>query len=134
MGWVVLGAVGWSLEQRRRRKWATGAVGVLAAHGAAVAVKRLVRRARPQFDHIPPLVTTPSGLSFPSAHMASTAAAAYGFGPLMGPRVMAAAVGCMGVSRVLLGVHWPTDVVAGAVLGRGVAAAVRQVVNGGMTR
>ncbi|WP_233495958.1 phosphatase PAP2 family protein [Geodermatophilus sp. TF02-6] len=123
-GWLLLGAGGW-LVGRRRREWATAAAGVLLAHGSAVGVKRVVRRVRPVLDAVPALVATPSRLSFPSAHAASTAAAAYGYGPLLGRRLLTTALGAMAVSRVLLGVHWPTDVLAGALLGRGVAAGVR---------
>jgi membrane-associated phospholipid phosphatase len=126
LGWLALGALGWA-RGRRRADWAAGTAGVLAAHAAGVAVKRVVRRVRPDLDDVPALVRTPSRLSFPSAHSCSTAAAAVGFAPMLGAPAMTAATGTMLVSRVLLGVHYPSDVVAGAALGAGVATAVRRV-------
>src|SRR3954454_21308818 len=125
LGWLAIGAAGWSTG-RRREDWAAGIAGVVAAHAAGVVVKRVVRRVRPSLEDVPALVGTPSRLSFPSAHSCSTAAAAVGFGPMLGRPPMVAATGVMLVSRVLLGVHYPSDVVSGAVLGSGVAALVRR--------
>ncbi len=125
LGWLALGGVGW-LTGRRRREWAVGLVGVVAAHGSGVAVKRVVRRVRPALDGVPPLVAAPSRLSFPSAHSCSTAAAAVCFGPMVGAPVLTGVTGLMLLSRVLLGVHYPSDVACGAVLGAGTAALVRR--------
>jgi membrane-associated phospholipid phosphatase len=124
-GWLLLSGAGW-LSGSRRGMWLRGGAGVLLAHAAAVGVKRLVRRVRPALDDVAPLVRTPSRLSFPSAHAASTAAAAYGYAPVVGRPVAAGVLGAMAVSRILLGVHWPSDVLAGALLGTGVAAGVRR--------
>lgn len=128
IGWIALGAAGW-LRGRDRADWAAAVTGVVAAHGAGVVVKRVVRRLRPALDDVPALVATPSTLSFPSAHSCSTAAAAIGFAPMVGRPVMVAATGAMLVSRVLLGVHYPTDVLCGAALGAGVATVVRRRTN-----
>jgi membrane-associated phospholipid phosphatase len=125
LGWMALGAVGW-VSGYRRREWVTGVAGTVAAHAAGVVVKRVVRRPRPMLPDVPALVSTPSRLSFPSAHSCSTAAAAVGFGPLLGRPAMAGVTGLMLVSRVLLGVHYPSDVVTGAALGATVAAVVRR--------
>ena len=129
LGWLALGAAGWATG-RRRDEWVSGMVGVVAAHAAGVAVKRVVRRVRPSLEDVPPLVGTPSRLSFPSAHSCSTAAAAVGFGPMVGGPPMAAVTVVMLVSRVLLGVHYPSDVVSGAALGAGVATVVRRRTTG----
>ncbi|TYP89866.1 phosphatase PAP2 family protein [Blastococcus xanthinilyticus] len=123
-GWLALGAVGY-LRGSRRAEWAQASVGVFAGHAAGVVVKRVVRRQRPAFTDLPALARTAGKLSFPSAHSCSTAAAAVGFGPLIGRPVMGTALGAMLVSRVLLGVHYPSDVAAGAAIGGLSAVTVR---------
>jgi membrane-associated phospholipid phosphatase len=89
---------------------------VLAALIANTAVKQVVRRQRPFLGpELPPLAATVSGLSYPSAHAATSFAAA---GALSLPSVpLYAAAGAMALTRPYLGVHYPSDVVAGAALG-----------------
>jgi membrane-associated phospholipid phosphatase len=125
LGWVALGTIGW-LRGHRRAEWAAGVVAVVTAHAAGVVLKRAVRRVRPAMEDVPPLVSTPSQLSFPSAHSTSTAAAAVAYAAMFGAPAMATVTGAMVVSRVLLGVHYPSDVVVGAALGAGVATVVRR--------
>ena len=69
---------------------------------------------------------TPSTLSFPSSHATSTTAAAVLYGGLTGKKLSPALVPPMMVSRLVLGVHYPSDVVAGSVLGSAVALVFRR--------
>jgi membrane-associated phospholipid phosphatase len=126
VGWLALGLLGALTDRTRRRDWLTATAGIAAAHGASIAVKRVVRRPRPTHPRVQVLVGTPSRLSFPSAHATSTTAAALLFGGLLGRRLAPALVPPMALSRLVLGVHYPTDVAAGALLGAGVAAAVQK--------
>jgi undecaprenyl-diphosphatase len=88
---------------------------VLAALLANTAVKQVVRRPRPALADLPPLAATVSGLSYPSAHAATSFAAA---GALSLPALpLYAAAGAMALTRPYLGVHYPSDVAAGAALG-----------------
>jgi membrane-associated phospholipid phosphatase len=116
-GWFALGLLGATVDRGRRREWLTAAGGVVAAHAASIAVKRVVRRPRPDDPDIKVLVGTPSKLSFPSSHAASTTAAAVLYGGLTGSRAAAGVVPPMLLSRVVLGVHYPSDVLAGSALG-----------------
>jgi decaprenylphosphoryl-5-phosphoribose phosphatase len=93
---------------------------VLTALVANTAIKQVVRRPRPELGpELPPLAPTISSLSYPSAHAATSFAAA---GALGASAPLYAAAGAMALTRPYLGVHYPSDVVAGALLGWAVEA------------
>lgn len=132
LGWLGAAAAGAAVAQVRgdrpnRNLWIAAGVGAFGAHAASVIIKRVVRRRRPNDPRIAVGVSTPSKLSFPSSHATSTTAAAIligraaGLPPAALPGLL---VPPMLVSRLVLGVHYPSDVVGGAVIGAACAAAV----------
>lgn len=124
LGWIGIAAAGWLVDKPRRRQWAGVAVGAVGAHAASIVIKRVVRRPRPNDPSVQINVGTPSKLSFPSSHATSTTAAAVLLGRLTGLPLPAVLVPPMLLSRVVLGVHYPTDVLAGSALGAASAAVV----------
>jgi membrane-associated phospholipid phosphatase len=91
---------------------------VLTALIANTAVKQVVRRPRPVLgSDLPPLVSTISGRSYPSAHAATSFAAAGALGAVVPAPPLYAAAAAMALTRPYLGVHYPSDVAAGALLG-----------------
>ncbi|MBB1021210.1 phosphatase PAP2 family protein [Dietzia sp. E1] len=127
LGWMVIAAAGMVVDPARRGRWAMVGIGSFGAHATSVVVKRVVRRRRPDHPSVAVGVGTPSKLSFPSSHATSTTAFALLAGSVTGVPVAPALVPVMLASRLVLGVHYPSDVVAGAAVGAGCAALTRAV-------
>jgi membrane-associated phospholipid phosphatase len=108
-----------------------GAVSYLAAEGLSTLLKGVFDRPRPSVvdPAVHPLVAVPHNGSMPSTHAASAFAAALAVGfvhpRLRWPLVVLAAL--IAFSRVWLGVHYPTDVIAGAALGSAIAFVLWQL-------
>jgi undecaprenyl-diphosphatase len=82
-----------------------------------------VRRARPVLEEeLPALTPVRSGRSYPSAHASTSFAGARALAAAGLPGApLHAVAAAMALSRPYLGVHYPSDVLAGAVLGDAVA-------------
>jgi len=127
IGWwiILMPVVCWLLLRRRPRLAVFVTVTALGSSLLNGLIKTTVHRARP---HLADPVATAVGKSFPSGH---TQAATVGFGllvlvflPFLPPRARPWAwvaagfmVALVGFSRIALGVHYLTDVVAGLVIG-----------------
>jgi undecaprenyl-diphosphatase len=122
--------VPWSRRRQERRFGA-----LLATESAALAlllaqpISRLVDRARPYIAHPQSahlLIPRSHDPSFPSDH--ATGAFALAFGIWLYDRTIGTVMLVLGAllafSRVYVGIHYPGDVIAGALLGMGVAAAL----------
>ena len=107
----------------RWRSWTPLVLMAIGASGSLLMTavgKQLVGRARPPLEHaVPPYETS---LSFPSGHTTQTffmmtLSALHFELPLAAAAVLYGIAALVGITRVYLGVHYPRDVVAGAVLG-----------------
>ncbi len=120
--WFGLGLTGATLSAGdRRRGWLRGTRIVAAAYAVNYAVKLTVQRRRPVLEGLEPLTPVVSGLSFPSAHATTSFAAARAFRRVAPAWALYAVATAFALSRPYLGVHYPSDVAAGAVLGTAVA-------------
>jgi len=103
-------------------RWRPAALRVALAYAANQLVKLAVPRARPRIDGLPPLIRTGSDRAFPSAHATTSFAGARAYARLGVPAVLVYALAiALAASRVWLGVHHPSDVLAGAALGTVIA-------------
>jgi membrane-associated phospholipid phosphatase len=116
--WVAVGVLLALLDGSNREAWLICAVLGPIAIGLNYLVKLIVRRPRPAMEGLPPLGGAPSSLSFPSAHATSGFAVATAMTRVEPLGALAFLLAfALALGRPYLGMHYPSDVLAGALLG-----------------
>jgi undecaprenyl-diphosphatase len=111
--WYAVCAVGATHD---RDRYARVAARVAVSFAVNQAIKLFVRRPRPDLPDLPPLIKTTSNRSYPSAHATTCGAAAVCLEGAAWPVAVT-----MALTRPYLGVHYPSDSLAGFALGMAVA-------------
>lgn len=115
LAWYAVAGVAARVDEPRRERWLRAGASVAAVYAANTAVKFIARRRRPPIASL----GTPTDLSFPSSHAATSFAAARLFASIE-PRAtlpLYGAAAAMTGSRLHFCVHYPTDLIAGATFG-----------------
>jgi membrane-associated phospholipid phosphatase len=124
-GWFAANAALAAVDAPRRRSWAACAAFGPLAIGLNYGIKLLARRPRPVLKGLQPLGGAPSSLSFPSAHATSSFAVATAM-TRVDRRAAVAFIPAVALAagRPYLGMHYPSDVAVGVVLGTALGALV----------
>ena len=115
IAWYAIAGAAAAADAPRREKWLRAGASVAGVYAASTALKLVARRQRPPVAAL----GTKTGLSFPSSHATTSFAAARlmsGIEPRGKLAYYGLAVALAG-SRLHFCVHYPSDIVAGAVLG-----------------
>mgnify|MGYP001589602299 CR=1 FL=1 len=130
---VFLGILGWFvLNLRRTIFWELAGAAILSRAVITETIRLLWHRARPFAElGLQPLVEHSADASFPSGHAAfffALAAVIYAHDKKMGIAFFLLSA-VISASRVMAGIHWPSDVLGGAVIGIGSAFLVKRLLN-----
>jgi membrane-associated phospholipid phosphatase len=123
--WISIGVALAVVDSSNREAWLICAALGPIAIGLNYVVKLIVKRPRPVLEGLPPLGGAPSSLSFPSAHATSSFAVATAMTRVepLGALAFALAI-ALAMGRPYLGMHYPSDVLVGALLGVGLGLIV----------
>jgi membrane-associated phospholipid phosphatase len=116
--WLAIGVLMAFVDPDRGDDWLFAGILGPVAIGLNFVVKVIVRRPRPVLEGLPALGGAPSSLSFPSAHATSSFACATAMTRIAPEAallfILAAAIAAC---RPYLGMHYPSDVLGGIMLG-----------------
>ncbi len=116
--WLAIGVVLAIADPNQRDAWLVAGILGPVAIGLNFVVKVLVRRQRPVLDGLPPLGGAPSSLTFPSAHATSSFACATAMTRIAPEAaVLFLLAAAIAACRPYLGMHYPSDVLGGVLLG-----------------
>lgn len=115
------------LATRKKRVIFTGLISFLLSSGVELCIKQIFHIARPVGNAL----VAATNYSFPSGHSANAFALAmtlYFYDKRIGIPALIFAV-IIGISRIFVGAHWPSDVLVGAALGIGIGYLVEKQLN-----
>jgi membrane-associated phospholipid phosphatase len=123
--WIVLCLLVLAVSDSDGEAWFICALLAPIAIALNYVIKLIVKRPRPVLEGLPPLGGAPSSLSFPSAHATSSFAVATAMTRVdsLGALAFILAL-ALSLGRPYLGMHYPSDVLAGALLGIGLGLIV----------
>jgi len=114
---------GYAKQEKLRLFWITVVSTIIARLGVVELIRFLYHHPRPFVTYQVHQLLSESGWSFPSGHSAfffAMATAIYLYNKKWGIGFFLAAI-LMNVSRIIAGVHYPSDIIGGAVVGMAVA-------------
>lgn len=123
--WLVVAGIAAVFPERRMAAWRVVMAIAVTSIAVDLVIKPLVHRPRPPdvLTDVRVIDQRPITSSFPSGHTARAFAGALAVSRLLPSMRVAwwALAMAIGISRIYVGVHWPSDVIAGALVGLALA-------------
>lgn len=132
--WIVIALLLMAFRKTRRAGICCALALILDLIAVNMLIKPIVNRARPYeiLDMLSPLIPPVGDASFPSGHSAASFAGAWALMRCMGKKwgaPMLILAGLISLSRLYVGVHYPTDVICGAAIGIALGEAAVRCIN-----